>query len=57
LLANAPEESDVSFGSLHPGGCNFALADGSIRFVSENVAIDIYQACGSRAGNESVGVP
>jgi len=57
LLNNAPEESDVSFGSLHPGGCNFALADGSIRFMSENVAINIYQAYGSRKGGESVAAP
>ncbi|WP_166830742.1 DUF1559 domain-containing protein [Thalassoroseus pseudoceratinae] len=25
-------------GSLHPGGCHFAMGDGSVRFISENVS-------------------
>ncbi|WP_254508785.1 DUF1559 domain-containing protein [Anatilimnocola floriformis] len=29
-----------SFRSDHPVGCNFALADGSVRFLSENVNVD-----------------
>jgi prepilin-type N-terminal cleavage/methylation domain-containing protein/prepilin-type processing-associated H-X9-DG protein len=31
------------FGSFHPGGCHFALCDGSVRFVSESLDINVYQ--------------
>jgi prepilin-type processing-associated H-X9-DG protein len=42
--------SDVrrSFGSEHPGGCHFSLADGSVHFVSENIALDTYRSLGIR---------
>lgn len=38
--------------SRHPGGVNVAFADGSVRFVSQNIDLDTWRALGSRNGNE-----
>jgi prepilin-type N-terminal cleavage/methylation domain-containing protein/prepilin-type processing-associated H-X9-DG protein len=47
-LANAPKETDGSYGSQHSGGANVVLADGSCRFLSENVDLETYRRLGSR---------
>jgi len=31
------------FGSFHPGGCQFGLADGSVHFVSETIDLNLYR--------------
>jgi prepilin-type N-terminal cleavage/methylation domain-containing protein/prepilin-type processing-associated H-X9-DG protein len=41
--------------SYHSGGVNSTMADGSVRFISENISMFTYNALGSRAGGESVG--
>jgi prepilin-type N-terminal cleavage/methylation domain-containing protein/prepilin-type processing-associated H-X9-DG protein len=48
--------SDVYIGarSLHPGGVNMALADGSVRFVSNNITQSVWQAAGSINGGEVI---
>ena len=40
--------NDVRFGSNHKGGAQFVMADGSVRFVSENMYFETYQASASR---------
>ncbi|MGC1274570.1 MAG: DUF1559 domain-containing protein [Planctomycetaceae bacterium] len=43
-----------AYRSEHTGGGNFALTDGSVRFLSENIDNAVYQALGTRAGGEVV---
>lgn len=40
------------FRSEHIGGSQFALADGSVKFVSENISQIVLDAAGTRAGGE-----
>ena len=40
--------------SFHPGGCNFLLADGSVRFFSENIALLSLQHLTTRDGGEPI---
>jgi prepilin-type processing-associated H-X9-DG protein len=42
------------FVSFHPGGANFLFADGSVKFLKQNINIDVYNALGSVAGGEAV---
>ena len=41
-----------AYGSMHPGGCQIALTDGSVRFVSETISPITFRALGTRAGSE-----
>ena len=46
-----PSHAD-QFWSLHPGGAQFAFADGSVHFVKEKRPIQIFRALATRAGGE-----
>jgi prepilin-type N-terminal cleavage/methylation domain-containing protein/prepilin-type processing-associated H-X9-DG protein len=47
--------NDIAFGSNHGGGANFALADGSVRFLSADMNLTTYRSLASRAADEPVG--
>ena len=44
-----------AYGSMHTGGANFALADGSVQFISQSVSPITFKALGTRSGGEVVG--
>jgi prepilin-type N-terminal cleavage/methylation domain-containing protein/prepilin-type processing-associated H-X9-DG protein len=48
-----PAHAD-QFWARHPGGCQFAFADGSVRFIKERRPLAIFQALATRAGGEVV---
>ncbi len=41
--------------SYHTGGVHVCMADGAVRFASENMDLQLWQALGSRGGSEPVG--
>jgi prepilin-type N-terminal cleavage/methylation domain-containing protein/prepilin-type processing-associated H-X9-DG protein len=43
--------------SYHPGGVNAAMADGAVRFVTNDISVEIWRAVGSRSGGEMGNVP
>ena len=51
---NDADLNNVSFGSLHPGGCQFTLCDSSVRFISESVDMAAYLAAASMNGGEPI---
>ena len=44
----------VAARSRHPGGVNAAFGDGSVSFMSDSIALDVWQAMGSSQGSESL---
>ncbi len=56
---NTLDDNDLrtGFGSKHSGGAQFALGDGKVVFLSENVDHRIRLALGSRDGSETERVP
>ncbi|MDY3554883.1 DUF1559 domain-containing protein [Gemmata sp. JC717] len=50
-------EYSTTFRSKHPGGGNFALADGSVRFVANSIDLTTYRALATIRGGEVVSVP
>jgi prepilin-type N-terminal cleavage/methylation domain-containing protein/prepilin-type processing-associated H-X9-DG protein len=46
-----------AFNSEHRGGVNFVFADGHVSFVSDNVALDVYQAASTIAKGEAFPAP
>jgi len=54
-LRDVGHRGAAAFRSLHPGGSQFMLMDGSVRFISETVADEVRLAIGTRGSGEVVG--
>jgi len=47
--------SSFGFSSLHEGGANLLIADGSVRFIDETIDLSTYCKLGSMADGQTVG--
>ncbi len=50
--SNASDGPYQCTSSNHPGGCNFLLCDGSVRFLKSSLALTTYWALGTKANGE-----
>jgi hypothetical protein len=46
-----------SFHSRHSGGLQFALADGTVRFITDSIDLSVYRAMATIRGGEAVSAP
>lgn len=52
-----PDYSDYSFGSFHPNGAQFVMADGSVQFVQQTINTTVYAALGARNDGTAAQLP
>jgi prepilin-type processing-associated H-X9-DG protein len=43
-----------SFRSRHPGGAQFAFADGHVQFIANRMSLDVYRGLATVSGREAV---
>jgi prepilin-type N-terminal cleavage/methylation domain-containing protein len=51
--ASGYNSNDVSLGSMHPGGAHIGLADGSARFLSDDIELKELKALATRANDDT----
>lgn len=52
---NHPDTHLDDFSSSHTGGAHFMFGDGRVRFLTENVDLNLFKAISTRSGGEVVG--
>jgi type II secretory pathway pseudopilin PulG len=53
---SANQFNDISFSSYHVHGAQFTLADGSVRYLSDNINSSVYKSAASQDGGEANGL-
>jgi prepilin-type N-terminal cleavage/methylation domain-containing protein/prepilin-type processing-associated H-X9-DG protein len=54
-IKSAPNwQAARGFKSMHPGGAQFVMADGSVQFINESIDHNIYRGLSTRNGGETV---
>jgi hypothetical protein len=53
---SANQFNDISFSSYHTRGAQFVLADGAVRFLSDNINSTVYKAAASEDAGEPNGL-
>ncbi|QEG40265.1 DUF1559 domain-containing protein [Roseimaritima ulvae] len=48
---------NYTFHSYHPGGVQFALVDGSVKFIADTIDLTLYRHLASKQGDEVVALP
>lgn len=56
-VADEAPFNHLPFGSKHPGGANFAVADGSVRFLPDSLDLATFKALATASGGEAVNLP
>jgi prepilin-type N-terminal cleavage/methylation domain-containing protein/prepilin-type processing-associated H-X9-DG protein len=51
---NADRAAFANATSAHPGGCNFLLADGSVKFIKSSINMTTYWALGTKGNGEVI---
>ena len=55
-IADTPgEHAIISARSMHTGGVNVMLADGSVRFASDSIDLNVWRSVGTRDTGEAIG--
>jgi prepilin-type N-terminal cleavage/methylation domain-containing protein/prepilin-type processing-associated H-X9-DG protein len=53
-VQSADHSNITNANSNHPGGCNVAMADGSVKFIKSTIAMNVWWSLGTRANGEVI---